>query len=92
MHVYGPTQVHGPQPLNAPHVNRVGSAQTPPASAMPGDEVQISSVGQLLGRLADIPDVRAGRVAELRAAILEGRYESEDKLSLALDKLLEEIG
>ncbi len=91
MHVYGPTQVHGPQSLSAPHVNRVSPSYSP-ASATPTDEVEISSVGQLLGKLADIPDIRAGRVAELRAAILEGRYESEDKLSLALDSLLEEIG
>jgi flagellar biosynthesis anti-sigma factor FlgM len=91
MHVYGPTHVHGPQALGAPHLNRVSPTYTP-ASATPTDEVQISSVGQLLGRLADMPDVRAGRVAELRAAILEGRYESEDKLSLALDNLLDEIG
>jgi flagellar biosynthesis anti-sigma factor FlgM len=92
MHVYGPTQVHGPQPLNAPHSNRVGPTYAPPTSATSGDEVQISSVGQLLGRLADVPDIRSARVAELRSAILEGRYESQDKLSQALDKLLEEIG
>ena len=91
MHVYGATQVHGPQPINAPHLNRVSPAYTP-TSASPADEVDISSVGQLLGRLADMPDIRAGRVAELRAAILEGRYESEDKLSMALDSLLDEIG
>jgi negative regulator of flagellin synthesis FlgM len=54
--------------------------------------VEISSVGQLLGRLAEIPDVRAGRVAEIRSAILQGRYESEEKLSVALDRLLDEIG
>jgi hypothetical protein len=38
-----------------------------------------------------MPEIRANRVAELRAAILEGRYESEEKLSLALDSLLDEI-
>lgn len=91
MHVYGATQVHGPQALSAPHLNRVSPSHTP-SSASQADEVQISSVGQLLGRLADMPDIRANRVAELRAAILEGSYESDDKLSLALDSLLDEIG
>jgi negative regulator of flagellin synthesis FlgM len=91
MHVYGATQVHGPQALSAPHLNRVSPSYTP-SSAVQTDEVQISSVGQLLGRLADMPEIRANRVAELRAAILEGNYESDDKLSLALDSLLDEIG
>ena len=92
MHVYGSTQVHGPQALGAPHLQRQNSPQASPASGAPSDEVQISSVGQLLGRLAEMPEIRAGRVAELRSAILDGRYDSQDKLSLALDKLLDEIG
>ena len=91
MQVYGPTQVHGPQALSAPHLNRVGPSYTA-GTATPTDEVQISSMGQLLGRLSEMPDIRAGRVAELRSAILEGRYETEDKLSAALDSLLDEIG
>ncbi len=92
MHVYGPTQVHGPQSLSAPHAPRLTSAYAAPRSSVPSDEVQISSVGQLLDRLSDLPDIRAGRVAELQAAIREGRYETEEKLSSALDHLLEEIG
>lgn len=92
MQVYGTTHVHGPQSIAAPHLQRVHAPYTPPASATPTDEVQISSVGQLLGRLSEVPDIRANRVAELRAAILEGRYESEEKLSVALDRLLDEIG
>lgn len=91
MQVYGTAQVHGPQAISAPHLNRV-SPNYSPSTATPTDEVQISSMGQLLGRLSEMPDIRAGRVAELRSAILEGRYESDDKLSLALDNLLDEIG
>ena len=90
MQIYGAAQVHGPQSIGAPHLNRVGPTYTP-ASAAPADEVQISSMGQILSRVSDLPEIRAGRVAELRAAILEGRYETEDKLSLALDSLLDEI-
>lgn len=91
MQVYGTSQVHGPQAISAPHLNRVSPSYSP-STATPTDEVQISSMGQLLGRLSEMPDIRAGRVAELRSAILEGRYESDDKLSLALDNLLDEIG
>ena len=34
---------------------------------------------------------RAERVQELRSAILNGTYETDDKLSTALDRLLDEI-
>ena len=91
MHVYGTTQVHGPQALGAPHA-RLNTPSSLPASSFSGDELQISSLGQMLGRLAEVPDIRANRVAELRAAILDGRYDSEEKLSVALDRLLDEIG
>jgi anti-sigma28 factor (negative regulator of flagellin synthesis) len=53
--------------------------------------LDISEAGQIAGRLADVPDIRADRVQELRAAILNGSYETEDKLSTAVDRLLDEI-
>jgi negative regulator of flagellin synthesis FlgM len=91
MQVYGTTQVHGPQALSAPHA-RLNAPSSLPSSRASVDEVQISSLGAMLGRLAEVPDIRANRVAELRSAILEGRYDSEEKLSVALDRLLDEIG
>lgn len=91
MQVYGPSHVHGPQSVSAPHgVRQQPSFQAP--SAAGGDEVQISSVGQLLGRISEMPDIRQDKVQQLRALIAQGTYDSESRLSSALDKLLEEIG
>ncbi|MDP6556758.1 MAG: flagellar biosynthesis anti-sigma factor FlgM [Pirellulaceae bacterium] len=39
-----------------------------------------------------MPDVRTDRVAELRAQIASGAYETDAKLDVALDRLLDEIG
>ncbi len=91
MHVYGTSSIHGAQPINAPHHNQrvTGPAQSQaPAAA---DEVSISSAAQFLDQVRELPDVRTDRVAALREAIASGTYETEQRLSSALDRLLDEI-
>ena len=91
MQIYGASQVHGPQSITAPHTSRVGGAYSAPHTSAPTDEVQISSVGQFLDRINDLPEIRAGRVEQLRQAIAQGSYDTDEKLDLALDRLLSEI-
>ena len=91
MQIYGPAHVHGPQPINSPHSLRAAQS-APPATRTDGDQLQISSVGQLASQLSDIPDIRHDRVAELRAAIASGAYETEERLNGAIENLLDEIG
>ena len=91
MQIYGPSQIHGAQPISGPHATRAAQgASTPPAPSV-GDRLDISEAGQIAGRLADVPDIRAERVQELRIAIQSGSYETADKLSTAIDRLLDEI-
>lgn len=92
MQIHGPTHVHSAQPIQAPH-------RTPPAAPPPStsrvsgaDQLDISPEADMLSRLRGIPDIRADRVAELRAAIASGSYETEEKVGVALDRLLDEIG
>lgn len=47
---------------------------------------------RLLEKLRRGGDVRAAKVRKLRAAVRAGRYENALKLSVAIDRLLEEIG
>ncbi len=91
MQIYGSSQIHGAQPISSPHTAR--SVAPPSTSGTPttGDRLDISEAGQIAGRMAEIPDIRADRVQELRTAILNGSYESEQKMSTALDRLLDEI-
>ena len=92
MQIYGPSQIHGAQPINAPHGARTQEAGSIPAASSTGDRLDISEAGQIAGRLAEMPEIRADRVQELRTAILDGSYESDAKLDVALDRLLDEIG
>ena len=51
------------------------------------DQVELSTAAQLLARLNELPDVREELVAKVRGQILEGTYETPDKLESALSEL-----
>ncbi|MHB1036729.1 MAG: flagellar biosynthesis anti-sigma factor FlgM [Pirellulales bacterium] len=91
MQVYGPTQLHGAQPISAPHAARLARPAAAPNPVAGGDELQISSQGQLIERIHDLPDIRQDRVQQIRAEIAQGKYETEEKLNLAMERLLDEI-
>ena len=93
MQVYGTNYVHGPQSVSAPHAGRVGAqALERPAGASTTDEVQLSTAAQLLDAVRELPEIRADRVAQLRAAIASGEYETPERIEGALARLLDEIG
>ena len=91
MQIYGPSQIHGAQQIHAPHTSRAAQPSSTTTAAPTGDQLDISDAGRVAERLAELPDIRADRVAELRTAILNGTYETHDKLSTAVDRLLDEI-
>ena len=91
MQIHGPTQVHGPQSINAPH-----RAQAPQTAAQTGhvtgaDQLDISREADMVSRARELPDIRTERVAEIRAAIEAGTYETGDKLDIAVGRLMDEI-
>lgn len=56
------------------------------------DQLDISQEAVLASRISGIPEMRMDRVAEIRAQIASGEYETDAKLDVALDRLLDEIG
>jgi negative regulator of flagellin synthesis FlgM len=93
MQIHGATHVHGAQAISGTHATRpTAGTQEAGLSAPINDEVSISSAGQLLDKLAQMPEIRQDRVDQIRAAIAEGVYETDAKLNMALDRLLDEIG
>ena len=91
MYVYGTSQIHSAQSIRAPHrppsAGNVGHA---PLSGV--DQLDISSEADFVSQARDLPDVRADRVADIRAQIKSGKYETSEKLDIALERLLDEIG
>ena len=77
MHIYGPSQLHGPQPINAPHGAKPAQQIGRPEAPQIADEVDISE---------------AARLVEQVQQSAEGTYETRDKLNVAVERLLDEIG
>ena len=95
MRVDGYTQVHGPQGIRPPHhrpIPDATGATQPSRSAGPVDRLEISPAAQEAVRAAEVGDVRQDLVANIRRQIAEGTYETPEKLSRALEGLLDEIG
>jgi len=93
MQIYGPAHLHGPQGVNAPHAKSCSPPTTGARQSInTSDTLEISSEGALASRLSEVPDIRHDRVAAIKAQIVAGTYETDDKLNAALDALLDEIG
>ncbi len=86
MHIYGPSQLHGPQGINAPHGARPAQPTARPEAPQIADEVNISEAAQLVEQVQQLPDIRADRVAAVRQQIAAGTYETGDKLSAAVER------
>jgi negative regulator of flagellin synthesis FlgM len=90
MEVNGPGPVHHSIP-----VGQVRPAQNHPSPtakpAGPVDAVEISSAGRMLEKASQSSAVRAERMAQIKAAIDAGTYETPEKLEAALEKLLDEF-
>ncbi len=91
MQIHGP---HGPNGLSPilPHRSAGATDSVRPAGLeMPRDEIQISPEARMLEEIARSSDIRHERVDEIRRMIASGVYETPEKLSIALDRLLNDM-
>lgn len=89
MQIHGPTFVHGPQSIGAPH-RSYAPRSAPNAGGFSGvDQLDISPEAERLSQSRE--GFRSERVAEIRAQIAEGSYDSDEKLSVALDRLMDDL-
>lgn len=57
----------------------------------PQDEVVISPAARMMQASETGPAARAERLAEIRAQISQGIYDSPEKLALAVDRLIQDL-
>lgn len=73
--------------------DRPALTRATPASLESTDSVEISELAQLLSSLD--PDqqtgIRAQKVADIRAAIANGTYETADKIDYVVSRLMDEL-
>jgi negative regulator of flagellin synthesis FlgM len=90
MNIQGVNLVHAPQGVGGPH--RATAAAAPASSSLTEvDQLDISPTADLASRALDSSNFRADRVAQIRAEIEAGSYDSDEKMNVALDRLLNEI-
>ena len=90
--------IQGSKPAN--RSNAIPAEDTTVSSDLaPVDQLDLSPEAQALSASSDAgnvqqasSDIRTDKVAALRRAIADGTYDTEDRMSAALDKLLEKIG
>ncbi len=55
------------------------------------DSVSVSPEAQFLSALNQVPDVREEKIVEIKKAIQDGTYLTDDKLDQALDNLFKDL-
>lgn len=91
MEIHGPGQIHGSQSIQAPQRLQPAQAEAIDHNA-PLDQVEISAEADFVSQIQDLPDIRADRVADIRTQIEAGIYETDEKIDIAVGRLLDEIG
>jgi anti-sigma28 factor (negative regulator of flagellin synthesis) len=88
MEITGPGGIGGSPKINADRKPvRVPSRQGGSAG---GDKVEISDTARLKGLLANVPEVRLERIAEIKRKIQSGGYPPDDLVNEAFDRMFKE--
>ncbi len=53
--------------------------------------INTTPIGQVLKKIAMLPEVRAQKVLNVRQQLTEGEYDLNERLDVALDKVLEDL-
>ncbi|MEL7500067.1 MAG: flagellar biosynthesis anti-sigma factor FlgM [Planctomycetota bacterium] len=90
MQIRPTTNLQNTAAVNLQPQSKTATTQNP--TSMPVDQLNISAEAQLMSAQATTGEIRSDRVAELRAQIASGQYETSEKLDVAIGRLLNEIG
>ena len=55
------------------------------------ENIHGTPIGQVLKNIAMLPEVRKEKVRDVRHRLTEGKYDVNDRLDTALDKVLEDL-
>jgi len=55
------------------------------------ENINTTPIGQVLKKIASLPEVRREKVLDVRRQLTEGKYDLNERLSIALDKVLEDL-
>jgi negative regulator of flagellin synthesis FlgM len=91
MEIGRPEGVPGPGRIERPKVPRTIPPSAPsPSPVGKTDSVEISEIGHFISQASQLPQIRSEKVEAIRKEIEQGRFETPQKLSDAIERFLEE--
>ena len=92
MEIQGPNGVGGVGRFpGVGNTGRAREAAKPTGPNQPVDQVQISLEAKLKSLLSQVPEVRENLIERVRREIDAGTYLTEEKLDIAIERLLEDL-
>ncbi|MFZ0033473.1 MAG: hypothetical protein WAK60_00615 [Sedimentisphaerales bacterium] len=55
------------------------------------DNINTTPIGQVLKKIASLPEVRREKVLDVRQQLIKGKYKLNERLNTVLDKVLEDL-
>jgi negative regulator of flagellin synthesis FlgM len=92
MEVRGLNSVGGAAPVSRTASAAAAGPAAPAGPATLRDDVEISAASRMLDDASRTPGVREQRLEQIRSAIEAGTYETPEKLQIAIDRMLEQLG
>jgi negative regulator of flagellin synthesis FlgM len=91
MHIHGTNHIHGPHGINPPHISPRATGSQSSAASGSADRVDISPAAEA-AMAAEGSPVRHDLVNLIRRQIAAGTYDTPEKMDVAMNRLLDEIG
>ncbi len=91
MEVRGLSSARPMAPISRPETTPGASEAAPAGPTSPSDEVEISAMGKLLDDASRSSGIREQRLAQIKAAIEAGTYDTPEKLEFALNRMVEQL-
>ena len=88
MQIRSTSNIQTSSAVNLQKQNSTSATQN--ANSVPVDSLEISAEAQMLST-SSATDIRADRVADLRAQIASGKYETPEKLEAAVSRMFDEF-
>lgn len=73
-------------------VKQAGASDRSAHGSSRADRVELSTFAHFMAQMRQMPALSRDRVGEIQQAIRNGTYETPEKLDLAVERLIDEIG
>jgi negative regulator of flagellin synthesis FlgM len=92
MQIQGTNRIHSPQGINAPHFSTKMSGTQSTDRAGNADRVEISPAANAAIEASESGRVRTDLVNLIRGQIAAGTYDTPEKMNVAMERLLDQMG